>query len=124
MVHFTSIDVIRAQNQVIDNLIVNIDEDYKQIAVLKRLKKNLELELATSGSPHHLAFGMSSQVVFALFGIVIPLMIARWPTIVIGGNDPDTTVLLWFGAGLATVFVYIFSEAFTAKKDRDRKPKQ
>lgn len=97
------------------------NDEHARMRILLELRKNHEQELKATIWPKHLAFGMSAQVTFAVFGVVIPLAYARWPAL--GGVEADTIALGWFGLGLSTVFAYIFSEVITAKRGDKSKEK-
>jgi hypothetical protein len=96
----------------LDDAIKARDAELNQISVLSGLKSHHEGELKSLSLPGHIGFGFASQVVFAIFGIAIPLYFATWPEA--AGDDADRAALIWFALGITTVFTYILTELISA----------
>lgn len=112
--------VSEIESRRLDATIRDRDSEQKQISVLSSLKKHHEQELKSLAMPGNIGFGFASQIVFAIFGIAIPLYFATWPDAF--DADADRTALIWFGLGITTVFAYIFSELVSAvRKDKPKK---
>lgn len=117
-----STEAIRNRNHFIKENIEKRDAEYNQIRILTSLRQHHASELKTIAMPHRVAWGYASQVTFALFGVAIPLVYAKWPDI--GGVDADQKALVWFGAGMFTVFAYIFSEVYWALSNRHKSKRE
>ena len=100
------------ENGAIDEAVKGRDDEHKPMAILSTLKAHHEQELKSITLPKNITFGYISQVIFAIFGVAIPLGLATWPDR--ASADADRIALIWFGLGLSTVFVYILSEVRTA----------
>ncbi len=114
----SSPEVTRHRNQIISEIREKLDNENNQVRILGALKDHHVAELKTIVMPHRIIWGYASQVAFAIFGVGIPLVYAKWPDF--GGAGADLQVLLWFGAGMFTVFAYIFSEVYWALSNRQK----
>lgn len=102
------------ENRIFEAHIQNKNNEENKLSFLKERLRIYEQELKSLIYPKHLKFAYISFIIFAIFGVIIPLTYEWWN--IYFGEYSDIFALSMFGAGLMLSFVYIYMEMHDTTK--------
>jgi outer membrane murein-binding lipoprotein Lpp len=108
-----------------DQLKTDLNSELIKINYLEKQLDQVTGELRSITYPKHVIFGISSFVLFAILGVIIPLTSQWWQSYSYKylGLDPNSLAVILFIIGLFITFLYFGIEIYSIfhKKEKSRK---